>query len=422
MKKPTSAPVLPAQLDYAAARELAASDDPQIRKALAAREDISPELLYFLAEDDRAEVRGTVAANPACPAKGNLLLTDDPDDRVRTLLAEKVARQPHPRRGSIARKVLDQLVEDQIVEVRKILAIALKDIANADSGMINRLARDAELLVAAPVLEFSPVLTDDDLLDIIANDPVPGALSAIARRSYVDPKVTSAIVDSNDTVAITHMLSNGNAHLQESVLDSLIERSVHQPTWQEPLVYRPELTQRSALRLAELIAVHLLDRILERKDLSPATVEAVAQVVAQRLRQKAEEQEKGPSADMIEQRYVERLERARASHVAGKLDELTLMVMLLVDPADEIIVALAARSGLPIKVVIDMVETKAPRVFCALSWVAGLSALFAQEMQIRIAGLPLDAVLRPTKDGQFALSESELRWQLTVFGAAGQSA
>lgn len=419
MSEPNAPPVLPMQLDYAAARELAASDDRKIRRALAARADIFPELLYFLAGDEDAEVRAAVAANPSSPVKGNLLLTDDPDPLVRTALAEKVGQQAQPRHGSIAEQVLDRLVKDQIVEVRKILAVALKDVANADPGMINRLARDAELLVAAPVLEFSPVLTDDDLLDIIANHPPPGALSAIARRSYVDPKVTRAIVDSDDTVAITHMLKNGNAHLQESVLDSLIERSVHQPTWQEPLVYRPELTQRSALRLAELVAVHLLDRILARKDLSPATVEAVAQVVAQRLRQKAEEQDKGPTSDMIEQRYVERLERARANHVAGKLDELTLMVMLLVDPAEDIVVALAARSGLPVKVVLEMVETQAPRVLCALSWAAGLSAIFAQEMQIRIAGLPLDIVLRPTKDGQYALTEHELRWQLTVFGAAG---
>ena len=101
----------------------------------------------------------------------------------------------------------------------------------------------------------------------------------------------------------------------------------------------------------------------------------------------------------------------------GQLDELTLMVMLLVDPAEEIVVALAGRSGLPVTIAFNIIESQAPRAICALAWAAGLSATFAQELQIRTVALPLDKVLRPSANGRYTLSESELGWELTLFGA-----
>ena len=156
-----------------------------------------------------------------------------------------------------------------------------------DSIIINRLARDAELIVAASVLEFSPVLADEDLLDIIVNDPVPGALSAIARRKYVAPAVTNAIVAGNDTVAITHMLKNGNALLQETVLDSLIERSVNNPA----LAGAADLSSRADRTLGD--AAGGVDRgPSARPNTCPQgsyarTIRKVAQVVGERLRQRS---------------------------------------------------------------------------------------------------------------------------------------
>ena len=241
-----------------------------------------------------------------------------------------------------------------------------------------------------------------------------GALSAISRRAYVGTEVTSAIVASNDSHAITHLLKNANAHLQESVLDLLIEKSVHEPNWQEPLVYRPELSQRSTLRLAELVAVHLLDRILARKDLAPETVKAVAKVVGDRLRQQAELPE--PKSETIEDRYAARLEKARIGHSNGQLDEISLMVILLTDQTEDLIAALAVRSELEVKSVLDMMAAQSPRAICGLAWAAGLSAVFAVELQMRLGGLPLEKVIRPAPDGGFAVKEADLRWQLAMFG------
>ena len=64
-------------ISYADAKELARSKDVSERAALAEREDLAGELLYFLAEDDDPEVRRAVAANAAAPRQTDLLLARD---------------------------------------------------------------------------------------------------------------------------------------------------------------------------------------------------------------------------------------------------------------------------------------------------------------------------------------------------------
>jgi uncharacterized protein (DUF2336 family) len=405
------------KLAYEAARSLAASPDIEVRRELAERIDLPPEILYFLATDDDVSVRAAVAANPACPAKGNLLLADDGDTAVRWSLAGKIGRMAKPGMGANTERVLDHLTRDRVVQVRAIIADAIKYVTELDPALIRRLAQDAEIIVAAPILESSPVLTNQDLLDIIAGQPVRGALSAISRRAYIDPAVASAIVESADSQAIMHLLKNSSAHLQESVLDRLIEQSVHEESWQEPLVYRPELNQRSVLRLAELVAVELLERILRRQDLPPEAVQAVAKVVSERLNENNDRV--APAAQSaaltIAQRYEARMERARRGHANGQLEEIALMAMLLTDQTEDLMASLAVRADLPISVVLDIKASQSPRALCALAWAAGLSALFAEEIQIRLAGLPLDRVQRAAADGRYAVKETELRWQLAMF-------
>jgi uncharacterized protein (DUF2336 family) len=56
-----------------------------------------------------------------------------------------------------------------------VLSEALKDIANAPSDVVKQLAMDPEIDVTGPILEFSPILTDEDLLEIIHAGPAGAA-------------------------------------------------------------------------------------------------------------------------------------------------------------------------------------------------------------------------------------------------------
>ena len=68
-------------------------------------------------------------------------------------------------------------------------------------------------------MEYSPLLSDEDLLEIIAAGPVQGGLSAVARRSKVDVSIADAIVRANDIPAVAALLGNKNAQIREETLD-----------------------------------------------------------------------------------------------------------------------------------------------------------------------------------------------------------
>ena len=83
-------------LSYAEAKELAGNEDIEVRRNLAARTDIKPEILYFLAEDPDPEVRRRIAANKATPGHADLLLAADPKMKFAATWRKKL---PPWRRG-----------------------------------------------------------------------------------------------------------------------------------------------------------------------------------------------------------------------------------------------------------------------------------------------------------------------------------
>src|SRR3546814_7264381 len=120
---------------------------------------------------------------------------------------------------------------DKATRVRQILGEALKWVAGARPAVIRQLARDAEDVVACPVHEFSPLLSDEDLLEIIASSGLSSRLCAIARRSSLGETISDAIVLRNDRPAVSALLANGSAQIREETLDRLIEATAQKTAW-----------------------------------------------------------------------------------------------------------------------------------------------------------------------------------------------
>ena len=158
-KRRAAAPDPP--LSYEESKRLARDGDPEVRLRLAGREDVRPEVLYFMAEDDSAEVRGHIAANLSTPRQADLILARDRDEAVREQLARKIEvllpeldADEQAQAYKYLVEVIEILAQDQVIRVRQIVAETLKEVASAPSHVIQRLARDAAEVVACPVLEF----------------------------------------------------------------------------------------------------------------------------------------------------------------------------------------------------------------------------------------------------------------------------
>lgn len=408
-------------IDYETQKELARSMQPADRRRLAGSTSARPEVLYYLAADSDSSVRAAVAGNEATPVQADLLLARDRSPDVRVDLAAKIARlapglsdDAHERLRKLTYEVLEILVRDQMTRVRQVIAETLKDVANAPAEIIRLLARDCEIAVAGPVLEFSPLLNDADLLAIITEAPIPGSLAAIARRPDLATELTDAIGASLDVDAIAALLANPSAQIREETLDRLIDRAPSVLAWHKPLVERPHLSASVARKLAGFVAEHLLRRLVERRDLAPATMREVAAVVRQRLGEEAKpEPETAPAKTGDEV-----LARARGLKQQGKLDEAAVLGALGHDRGF-VRAALAVLSELPVELIDRVLGAHSPKGVTALAWKSGLGMRAALKLQLQLGQIAPNATLKPRDDGGFPLSAEAMNWQLEFFRGMG---
>jgi len=408
-----------AQLSYVESKRLARDGDPAVREHLAGREDVRPEVLYFMAEDDSAEVRGRIAANLSTPRQADLILARDRDEAVREKLARKIElllpeldADQQAQAYKYLVEVIEILAQDQVIRVRQIVAETLQEVASAPSHVIRRLARDVAEVVACPVLEFSPLLSDQDLLEIIESGGDSGRLSAISRRQGVGAQVTDAIVATQDEGAISALLDNGSAQIREEALDGLVAAAIEVSAWQEPLVRRPRLPASAVRKLAAFVASSLLDLLKARHDLDRETARLVAREVERRIEDAAKEAaQKG-----IETAAGETAEkRATRMFEAGELDDQVLIRALNGGDRDLVRHGLALRADLPLSLIDHVLAAHSAKGVTALAWKAGCAMRFASQLQLRLGGIAPNHVLNPRGGTDYPLSDEAMAWQLDFF-------
>ncbi len=401
-----------ADITYEESKRLLDDPDPAVRAQLAGRSDVRPEVLYFLAGDDSADVRRQVASNRRSPAQADFLLARDEDQEVRSDLVGKVARllpelNDHGQKQAqhFVVDTLEILARDQTIRVRRVLAETLKDMAVAPPAVIRSLAEDVEDVVACPVLQFSPLLDDQDLLDIIDRGSVSGKLEAISRRQSLAEPVADAIAATEDVPAIAALLSNESAQIREETLDRLVEQAPTVMAWHEPLVERSGLPTHAIRKLAGFVAETLVGRLQARADLDEAT----AELVAQELRRRLERADVGPETEDA------LAEKVAAMHAAGKLTEEALLEAVTLGERSFMRHALARLAGLTPQVVEKVLLAGSAKAQISLVWKSGLTMRFAAQLQMRMGGISPEQTLRPRKNGSFPLSEKEMGWQLSMF-------
>jgi uncharacterized protein (DUF2336 family) len=393
-------------VEYEKAKELSTDPDATVRRNVAQQPDVRPEILFYLADDGDADVRCAVAENRRTPRQADLILTRDDDQSVRERLAAKIgalvpefAKEEREKIRALSDKVLETLARDHAVRVRQIVAEALKDSMHAPVAVIRKLARDIEIQVASPILEHSPLLTDEDLLEIISAGPIRGALIAIAKRRQLSDKLSdgvavAALADPAESNSVRRLLQNHSAQIREDTLDRILDQASRIPVWHEPLVERPTLPMKAIKRLAAFVGRSLLEALQQRPDLDAATAKDVAKAVQRRL------EAEGAAAD------------------APPVGEEAIAAAIGAGKREAIAAALARDSKLPASVVSAILASKSAKAVTALAWRAKLPMRQALQLQLRIAHIPPTAALNPRGGTDYPLTPSEMEWQLGLFGTA----
>jgi uncharacterized protein (DUF2336 family) len=376
---------------------------------LASRGDVGEDVLHYLAENGAPATRRAVAANPAAAPQSNRLLADDDDDNVRSALAQKIGRlfpglldveQKRLRDLTIA--TLERLARDEVASVRAVLAEEIKHHDCVPKNIIKLLAGDNEPTVALPLIEFSPLLSDRDLIEIVVANRAGVVLSAIARRKKLSVKVTDAVAATFDIAAVSALLANTDAAIRTTTLDKIISQAAEVAEWHSPLVVRADLSKSAIRRLASFVASALIDRLAARDGLDEAT--------RKHLKHKCDQRR---DAELISEAEV-----VDAARKAGTLDETFVAEAVENCRKETVVRALAVLAKTDEAVVRRIVESKSAKGATALVWRAGLSMRVAFKLQTQVMRLTGPALL-PARGGvDFPLTEDEMRWHLGYFGVS----
>jgi len=373
---------------------------------LARRADAGDDVLNYLAQHGGVATRAAVAANFAAPEAANRRLSDDIEDGVRGELARKIARLlPGLTHEGVAClrdscvELLEKLARDHVPQDRAILAEEIKRLDCVPKTIVNRLARDVEQIVAVPILEFSPLLSDCDLIEIIADAQVESIITAIARRHPLSEDVSDAIVCSLDMPALAALLANHDAAIRAATLHQIAETAEKLTGLHELLVLRGDLSVRTIRRLASFVGSALLNRLAARDDLDQTTCD----ILHQRLLERLQDGDPQPSSG-----------RSEIPSVPYDEDAIEKAIKLGDKPA--LIRALSMLGNAPPATVREILDLGSASPIIALVWKAGLSMRVAYLIQSAVMHLsPAECI--PAREGKyFPFNEEQMGWQLDVFG------
>jgi uncharacterized protein (DUF2336 family) len=202
--------------------------DPQeaARVRLGASSTTPVAIMAQLACDPVVMVRAALAMNPATPPRLNQVLAGDVDERVRALLARKLAGlapglsiDDQDRLQRQAYETLISLVEDEAVRVRATIADVVKQTPDAPRSLVLRLAREGAVSVCEPIIRFSPLLTPEDLIALLNAPSSAQTAVAVARRPHLNAAVADVIAAGENNAAIRALLENPSAQIRETPLD-----------------------------------------------------------------------------------------------------------------------------------------------------------------------------------------------------------
>ena len=183
-------------------------------------------------------------------------------------------------------EVLCQLAELVEVEARTHVAKLLAPLERAPGNVVSKLANDT-IEVAAPLLEFSNVLSDDDLIDIATNQSEEHRI-AIAGRTNVPERVGDAIVEHGAGPAVVRLVRNEKAELGKETLHKLVVRASTDASLVSDLRGRADIDWNSLRDEIGAAGQKVLDILGARTaPLDPVTAGKVNAVVYNRMRNRA---------------------------------------------------------------------------------------------------------------------------------------
>ncbi|MCW9034860.1 MAG: DUF2336 domain-containing protein [Alphaproteobacteria bacterium] len=203
-------------------------------------------------------------------------ILDEVSRGERAAVAKKLADQYSTETLSesdreLAHSLFKILSEDLAVKVRASLAESLKDNKDIPHELALKLANDVAD-VSVPVLEFSELLTDQELSHIIETRATEEQ-TAIAKRKNVSSAIADALVVHGDQVVVTALVHNKGADIEEETFHKVIDNYSDVEEINSGMVFRNSLPINIAERLVATVADELRMYLVSTHDVRDSILE-----------------------------------------------------------------------------------------------------------------------------------------------------
>ena len=205
------------------------------------------------------------------------LLIREPSGAIRVRITEKIGYGYNggfftETDTKLANEVFRLLLKDTEMKVRRTIAEQLKSNMQVPRDIILSLANDRHE-VATPVLQFSHVLTEDDLIAIVHATREHPKLHAIAKRDSISKELSHALVEKRDADLTKVVISNVGATLAETSMELVLEEFSRDNSVLEELVLRGGLPYAFAEKLFAAVSDGLKKQMTRKYRLSRHVVE-----------------------------------------------------------------------------------------------------------------------------------------------------
>src|SRR5690348_7165388 len=166
------------------------------------------------------------------------------------------------------------LLDDPSPLVRQAMSEVFASSQKAPPVVVRALAAD-QFEVAQPLIERSPLLADEDLVDLVAAGK-PQSQLVIAGRPLLTVTVAAALADMATPEACLALLENGDADITLASVDRIIDRFGHLAPIRENLLGRDDLPMAMRQSLLSKLSRTLAGFVAARQWLVPEHAEYAA--------------------------------------------------------------------------------------------------------------------------------------------------
>jgi len=199
-------------------------------------------------------------------------LMQEPSGKVRGIVAGKIASDYRegifsPSEMAVANDIFRILLKDIEKKVRQSISEQLAHSPNVPKDIILSIAND-EVEVAVPALEFSRLLTDNDLLKILSSSEEVARLRAIARRENLSAMISTGLAETQNMSVLSDLFANKTAVIPDGAILSAWNQIAANESLAALLVNRGGLSLAVVEKMISGVSDELKQRLIKEYKVS----------------------------------------------------------------------------------------------------------------------------------------------------------